>query len=221
MTTLVAKSSGGQDFELPEPGTHLARCYRILDLGTRKSEYQGKIDFKRTINVGWELPNSTLDNGAPHVVGQYYTLSTNPKSKLRPVLESWLGRNLTRDEEAKGFDLISLLGKPCMLNIVHKEKQNGYTKADVTGVMSAPAGTDMPPQYNESVLFSLDDFDKETFEKIPEGLQAMIKESPEYRKVTGQKPAQQAAPESPPTPKQAPKQTQDHGEALSDDEIPF
>jgi hypothetical protein len=34
--------TGGGDFEQAPAGTHMARCVRIIDIGTQFGEYQGK-----------------------------------------------------------------------------------------------------------------------------------------------------------------------------------
>ena len=40
---LIAKDSGGGgNFTPVAPGMHLARCYRIVDMGTQKTDFQGR-----------------------------------------------------------------------------------------------------------------------------------------------------------------------------------
>ena len=42
--SLVAKTEGGNSNFVPVPtGMHLARCYRIIDLGTQESTYMGNV----------------------------------------------------------------------------------------------------------------------------------------------------------------------------------
>ena len=43
------KGTNGGDFQMPEPGTYLARCFRIVDIGTQYGEYQGKPTARRQI----------------------------------------------------------------------------------------------------------------------------------------------------------------------------
>ena len=50
------QDSGGGDFEQPPVGTHVARCIKVIDIGTQKGEYQGKANSKRQCIIGWELP---------------------------------------------------------------------------------------------------------------------------------------------------------------------
>ena len=44
-----------KEFKLVPQGTHLARCYRIIDLGTQQTEWQGQEKFLRKIMVAWEI----------------------------------------------------------------------------------------------------------------------------------------------------------------------
>ena len=48
----------GGDFERCPSGMHLARCYRIIDLGTQKSEYMGQVKYLHKIMVRWEIHSS-------------------------------------------------------------------------------------------------------------------------------------------------------------------
>ena len=63
--------SGGGDFEQPPVGTTVARCVKIIDIGTQKGEYQGKATSKRQCIIGWELPNELMDDAAISVSDMY------------------------------------------------------------------------------------------------------------------------------------------------------
>jgi hypothetical protein len=176
--SLIATSKS-KDFEKPEAGTYVGTCYRVIDLGTQKSEKFG--NSKRKVFLGFEI-NQNMADGRPFVVSNRYTLSLSDKAQLRAFLEGWRGRKFTEAEEA-GFDLKNLLGKSCMLSIV----QNG----DYTNIASASKlmnGLTPEPLHNPTQFFSLDEFDQEAFAKLSEGLQDAIKKSPEYQKAIGQQP---------------------------------
>jgi hypothetical protein len=174
------KDSGGGDFEQPPVGTHVARCVKVIDIGTQKGEYQGKATFKRQVIVGWEL-GELMESGAPFVVSKFYTASLSEKANLRADLKNWRGRDFT-DEELSGFDAKNILGKPCMLSLTTNDKG----KVRVTGVMALPKGTPVAEQKNESVYLSLEpgEFDGETFEALSDGYRKMISVSPEYQALT-------------------------------------
>lgn len=178
--------SGGGDFEQAPAGTHVARCVRLVDVGTQFGEYQGKPNAARKVVVTWELPNALMAEGdfagKPFLIGKWYTASIGEKANLRKDLVNWRGREFTEDE-LKGFDIKKLLGVPCMLSLTPNDKN----KIRVTGIMKLPQGTSCPPQINPSVYFSLepDEFKRETFDSLAEFWQKEIQKSPEWAELHG------------------------------------
>jgi len=172
----------GGSFALPPEGTHPARCYRIVDLGTQQVDWQGTIKHQRKIMVAWELPNEKMDDGRPFSISKRYTLSSHEKSNLRKDLESWRGKKFEDNEfgDQTGFDLAKLLGVPCLLTVVHN---NGY--ANIMSVTAPPSGYDVPELLNETYIFSLDDFDEIVFMGLSDRLKETIRKSPEYAQTTG------------------------------------
>jgi hypothetical protein len=172
--------SGGTEFEQPPIGTHVARCVKIIDIGTQKGEYQGKATFKRQVIVGWELPTELMTEGEyagkPFTVSRFYTASLGEKANLRKDLANWRGKDFT-EEELMGFDAKNILGKTCMLSLTMNDKN----KVRVTGVMAAPKGMQVPAQINPSLYFSLDEFNQAVFDGLSDGFKKMISASPEYQ----------------------------------------
>jgi hypothetical protein len=204
---MIVKDSGnGGTFEQAPIGTHVARCVKLIDIGTHRGEYQGQVTFKRQIIVGWELPNELLQRGEyagqPFLLSKFYTASLNEKSTLRQHLKSWRGRDFT-DQELQAFDLKNILGAPCMVSVLHKEKDG---KAAIGGVMALPKGMQVPEQINPSVYFSLDSFDAQVFEGLSDGMKKLIAVSPEYQQATNPAFASQA---------------QDHDGQPFNDDCPF
>src|SRR5664280_3623167 len=93
---LIAKNEVGEKGVIPA-GTHVARCYGIIDLGRQYSQKFGR--WANKIMVQFELPADLTDDGRPSVISKTYTLSLNDKASLKKDLESWLGRPVTADEE--------------------------------------------------------------------------------------------------------------------------
>ena len=52
------------NFERCPSGMHLARCYRIVDLGTQKSEYLGTIKHLPKVMIQFEVHGED-ENGKP------------------------------------------------------------------------------------------------------------------------------------------------------------
>lgn len=94
--------AGSGNYEQPPVGTHLARCIKVIDIGTQKGEFQGKVTMKRQVIIGWELPNETMTEGEhagkPFGVSKFYTASLNEKANLRADLANWRGRDFTPQE---------------------------------------------------------------------------------------------------------------------------
>jgi hypothetical protein len=211
---IIAKqTSSGSDFKLPPAGSFLAKLYRIIDIGTQTTEWMGKKKMQRKIITMFELhgedndgqPLQTAD-GKPLIVSKRYTLSLDEKATLRKDLEAWRGKAFTQ-EELDGFNLEVLLGKCCMVSITHST-YDGKEYANIAGISQIPAALKKlgePVGVNEPMIFTLDPFDQDKFNKLSEGMQGVIKKSAEYRNTF--------EPNSPPV-SSAPSE-------LIDDDIPF
>lgn len=197
-----AEDSGGS-FERCPPGMHLARCYRIIDLGTQKSEYMGQTKYLHKIMLGWELHGNKddgtplkMNDGRPFAIFKNYTLSWSDKANLRLDLQSWRGKPFSQ-EEMRRFDLTNVLGAWCMLNVIERAGQNGKTYSNVSGVTPVPAmikQNGLPQGVNKNEMFNLTEPDWEMFETFSEHLKAKIVASPEYAKAKGSAPATVDAP---------------------------
>lgn len=184
---MKVSASGNTEFESAPVGTAAARCIKLIDIGTQEGEWQGKKNYRRQAILTWELPNTPMsegDNaGKPFIVNKFYTASLGEKATLRHDLVSWRGREFTVGE-LQEFDLKNILGKPCLVSVVHNE--NG--KAKVQGVIALPKGMDIPAQINQTVYFSLDEFDQTVFDSLSDGIKKMIIASPEYQRIVSGEP---------------------------------
>jgi hypothetical protein len=158
-------TDSGSSFTPAPAGTHVARCFKLIDLGTQHESYNGKQKLRNTLLIGWELPNE-MNGERPHQASQFYTNSLNENSNLRADLESWFGRKLT-EAETQRFDLASLIGQTCLLTIVENDKG----KTAVKGVAAMPNGMPCPPPIIPPFTFWLDEFDQGKFDSLSAGLQ--------------------------------------------------
>jgi len=181
---IVTGSAPVKEFKIAPTGSHLARLYRIIDLGTQKSEYMGKVNMLRKVKFFWELHGDDLktDDGKPLIQTRNYTLSLGEKASLRKDLESWRGKSFT-DDELRGFDLTNLLDKWCMITVQHRES-NGKTYADAVAVTPVPAvvaKTGLPEGINPTLLFDMQKFDQAVFDGLSDGLKNQIMQSAEFQ----------------------------------------
>lgn len=173
---------GGGDFTPPPIGNHVARCVRVIDLGTQTGEYMGEKTVKRQCMIGWELPTELIQggeyDGKPFLVSKFYTASLSEKANLRKDLESWRGRAFT-ERELEGFDSKNVLGVPCLVNVIHETKK-GRTRAKITSVTGIAKGMQVPAQVTPSIYFSLEEFDPTVFAALSDGIKKIIQQSPEF-----------------------------------------
>jgi hypothetical protein len=182
----------GGNFESCPAGMHLARCYRIVDLGTQKSEYMGQVKYLHKIMLGWEIHGMNDDgsvikmrDGRPFGIFKNYTLSWSEKANLRLDLQSWRGKPFTQEEMRK-FDLKNVLGAWCMLNVIERQGTDGNMYANVNGVTPVPAmikQNGLPTAVNKNELFKIDEPDMEMFNGFSENLKKKITSSPEWEKI--------------------------------------
>ncbi len=201
--SFFVESTGNKDFKMVPPGTHLARCYRIVDIGTQSTEWQGQQKFLRKVMIGWEIHGEdeegnplVTDEGDLLAMFKNYTLSWSENANLRKDLQAWRGTPWT-DEEANRFDLKNILGTWCMVNVIHAEGKNGKTYANVAGITPVPGmikKAGLPKGRNDLQLFRLADPDWSLFETFSKGLKAKIEASPEFRALQKRSAPQASAP---------------------------
>ena len=118
---LIAKNTGGADFEPPPCGMTQAVCAFVEDVGMQVNDIKGGLQHKCVIC--WELADRMQDQ-RPFMLSRSYTVSLHEKATLRKDLESWRGKAFT-NEELEGFDLEKLIGANCTVNVVEYVKKNG------------------------------------------------------------------------------------------------
>jgi len=118
-------------------------------------------------------------------------LSWSEKANLRLDLQSWRGQPFT-SEEMRRFDLKTILGVWCMLNIIERQGQNGKTYSNVNGITPVPAmikKNGLPNPVNKNEIFNMSEPDMALFNTFSEHLKAKIQASPEWQRVAGDAPA--------------------------------
>ncbi|MFO7582923.1 phage replication initiation protein, NGO0469 family [Guyparkeria sp.] len=178
-------------FEQPPAGMHVARCYRLIDLGTQTTHFNGEPKRARKLLVSFELlGEDRMDDGRPFTVSRRFTASLADKAALRGFLESWRGRRFAPEEIAEGFDLGSLLDKFAMLNLVESERE-GRTYINIASASPMPKGMPAPEGENPAQMFDLSAPDWDLFAELSDRLQEQIMTAPEYQAA---RPAGSAAP---------------------------
>lgn len=190
---LVAKEGEGSFTPVP-PGMHLARCYRVVDLGTQKSEYLGTIKYLPKVMIQFEVHGEDENGKAivtaknePMTISKNFTVSLAEKATLRKDLQTWRGREFTA-EELRGFELKNILGAWAMISVIKTTGNNGKEYTNIAGIMQVPpqmkkAG--LPDGFNKLGLFSIEEPDMEMFATFSDGLKTKIQGSPEWQAREG------------------------------------
>lgn len=120
-------------YPIPPAGLHVAVCVDVIDLGLQPG-FQGvptqKVDFV------WELETKGVD-GKRYNVRSRYTNSIHPKSNMGRMLASWCGVGF---EQRNSFDLETMIGQACQVQVMHRLKSEGRIRAWASIVLPPPQG---------------------------------------------------------------------------------
>jgi len=181
-----ATTNGNTPRELIPTGNYIARCYKMIHIGTVEEVILGDKKILNKVRIGWELPTELRvfneEKGEqPLVIDKEFTLSLYEKSALRGVLKSWRGKDFT-EEEAKCFDITKLLGVQCMINIIHKPSKRDASKIyeEIAGITAVPKGITVPAQINSTFCLDYDNFDESKFNSLPDFIKQKMQTSMEY-----------------------------------------
>lgn len=183
MKGIIVSGGAKTKREIVPSGTHVARCYSMIHIGTVEWEYQGEKKFSNKVRLSFELPNEMRTYGdleMPMSIDKEYTLSMHEKANLRKDLEMWRGKSFTT-QELGNFDVTDLLGASCNLTVIHKTTKAGNEYATIGGLSAITKGTKMPAQFNLSFIFNYhDNFDTKWLDEQPDWIQEQIKSTEEY-----------------------------------------
>lgn len=171
-----------QEVEFPPvpEGTYTAICYTIADLGMQYNDKFKKLEHK--ILFIWEIVDDEqrieIDGEKKRrAISKQYTASFATKSNMYKDIRPWLGREFTQEEQDGSFYVGELIGKPCLLNVIHDTSGEGKTYAKVAGIMQLPKGLKVGEPENPTVLYDMDESTDEELAKLPEWVQDRISKS--------------------------------------------
>jgi hypothetical protein len=203
----LTATSRASDFEIAPAGVHPAKCYRVIDLGTQTTEWEGQQKLAHKVMVTWELlGEERMADGRPFSISKRYTVSTHEKSGMRKDFESWRGRPFSPDEIGQ-FEVAKVVGVYGLLNITHNTGRDGNTYANIASIMPLPKGMPKPAGVNDPVVFDLDDRNMRVFDSFSDKLKEVIMRSEEWHRKAGP-PGEDDIPWS-------------DGKPSNDDDVPF
>jgi len=178
--SLTVTANGESKIAPIEPGTYLAVCSMVIDLGMQYNEtYKNS---SRKVLIMWELPAETITidgEERPRTISKQYTASLNERATLRQDLASWRGRDFTTDE-LEAFDLQNIAGASCYINIIRTER-NGRTYSNISSIMALPRGVGKGTLSHPPLVFDLDASSVSDVDKLPKWIAEIIKKSETYQ----------------------------------------
>jgi hypothetical protein len=190
MALTLSETSKNTERQLPEAGATTGVLFSLVDLGTQKVTWDGEEKWTPKLRLAFELPDQVLEgevteNGKttkvtkPMVVSIELTRSLGERATLRKLLEQWRGQAFTSKELAS-FSLKNLLGKACLLTLVHKTSQAGRQYCAIQGMAKLPKGMKAPTTtQNGQVFYEIEQATGGQFNELPEWLQEKIRASKE------------------------------------------
>ncbi len=171
-------------------GQHIATCYSCVNIGLQEEKFKGVAKVMGKFILTWEFPNLLIDvekeDGTkvqePRVMSITYTASLSDKGKFYAHLMSWLGRTVSGDE-LRGFDPATLVGKSCLMQVVHESKE-GIIRDKVATITPIPEGLTAPIQFNSSLIYDYD-YTNQLWpafpQEMPEWMEEKVKSSKQWK----------------------------------------
>ena len=190
--SLILKMGSESTFKPVPEGTHLARCYRIVELGTQESTYLGQVKKQKKIMFQFEVHGEDENGfalitraGEPMSISKNYTASLDEKATLRKDLTLWQGHAFAEDEIKKGFDIKKYAGMWGMISVIKTPGADGKEYTNIKSITPVPPiikKHGLPQHFNEVKIFDIDEPDMELFSTFSDYLRAKIESSPEWQK---------------------------------------
>ena len=176
-------------FELCPEGNHTATLFKIINFGTLETEWKGKKKEQKKIRLYWEIPEEKYtyedkdgkEIQTHHTISSEYTLSFSDQAKLRPIVTGMMGS--MNEEELWDFDIEQLLGRACLLNVVHEKGKNDPSKVySVVGATSPLIkGLTAPEPLMAQSVIDVNTASEEEIESLSGNLKDKMKSSKEYK----------------------------------------
>jgi len=188
MIKIIATEGNTTKWEPVEAGTHLARCVRMVHIGTVMESYANEpAKPKNKVFLTWEFPTMLIEggeyDGKPRVISKEYTLSLHPKTTLCKHLVAWRGKSFS-PKEAEAFDITKLLGIPCMITVVHNEVGD-KVYANIGSISGLPKGLEAPEQVLETMAVNATNIDEHE-DSIPSYIVEKLKTSTEFQALAAE-----------------------------------
>lgn len=177
------KASKPKSFDPVPAGSHVARLYQIIYIGTIPTTWKGQEKLSNKVRLGFELCNERKvfkegEPERPYSISREFTFSMGAKGNLRPFVEGMRGVKM-HDDEAYNLDFDEILGDACLLTVVHEEKE-GNIYSNIMNSSPLPKGMEAPVIYNETQIIDVSTSSREDIEKLPDFIKNKLYSSEEW-----------------------------------------
>jgi len=202
MSNAIKPPSENKDFAPIPAANHVARCVRVVDLGTQtvpKFGVPGVTEQKEQVMLIFEFPFQTIVNKdgveMPMLQSKTYTKSMHENAGLRIDLKSWRAKDYTADE-LQVFNLNNVCGHPCLITIIHKPSKDGTkTFANIDAITQVPQGMSCPAAAHAPFTYEIEEGVGGHFSELPDWIQERILKAAEWQAAPTE-----ATPEPAPSP---------------------
>lgn len=196
MSTRAKAGGSNEDFEkvkearndaTPLDGTYFARCVALGIMGDIEEAYKNQAPSKKNkIVLGFEFPEATYidfeENKVPIMAFKEFTNSMGDKANLYKFLSSWSNGATNKYKGTGDFDLMKMVGKPCLLAVERKQPEGKGAYLIIKTVSGLPKAMPEIKQMTEDVVFDIEEnFDKDAFLFFPPYIQDKIADSDQFK----------------------------------------
>lgn len=172
-------------FELAKAGTYQWVCFSVIDMWTQTESFEWNEKQVKKIRIGFEFAD---DDDNIKTIFKEFSVSFGSKAKLRQYIDAWNGWNTPMtNEEAKGFNVFTLLNKEATINIVVKKSKNNKEYNDIWGLSPRIKKIELHERKAKTHYLSLNEkfYNQETYDSQPQFIREKIELSPEFKKLFG------------------------------------
>lgn len=155
--------------ELIPEGLYPARLARIIELGDQEDKY----GVKSRVIFAFTIPSQTIEIEGEKKQRMQMTFPLNKTSNPDSTVAKYV-------KALGGATWEDIIGKPCMIEITHKETNKG-PRANITNVTRPVHGMEIPEPDCDVFIFDFDNPSKEVYDKLSEFRQDQIKEAVNFQ----------------------------------------
>jgi hypothetical protein len=173
-----------------ESGAYPAVCYGLAIIGTIEETFKNEKKMVKKVRLFWETPSEkyTIESQDgevkeyTHSISKLFTFSNSTNGNLFKMLKAWsngkIDQKLIRD-----FDIAKVVGMTGAISVEQKESSNKKVYTNFISISELMKGVPTPKGEREKFIFDIDEFDEETFLKLPKWVRIEVAKSSEFAEL--------------------------------------